>query len=234
MSSSASGVNTDLELALFRIDHGRGLAAATSQALAAYRARPSVDAADVVAWGLARSGRCAEAKRYSKLALRLGTQDSLKFFHRGMIERCLGNDVAAKRWLRRALDLNPAFLAAVVAGSGEARTMKRLLLLAAALAALAVPAIASAHPLGNFTINHSSSLVVSGDRVYVHYVLDMAEIPTLQSGRIDVRSLSRKLVLTVDGKRSTLRRHSPAPRRSRRGLAAYRRRGSKSCSPGRA
>ncbi len=40
--------------------------------------------------------------------------------------------------------------------------------------------------------------------MYVHYVLDMAEIPTLQSGRIDVASLSRKLVLTVDGKRATL------------------------------
>ena len=82
--------------------------------------------------------------------------------------------------------------------------MKRLPLLAAVLAALALPAIASAHPLGNFTINHSSSAVVSGDRVYVHYVLDMAEIPTLQSGRIDVRSLSRKLVLRIDGKPATL------------------------------
>ncbi len=83
--------------------------------------------------------------------------------------------------------------------------MRRLPLLAAVLAALALPAIASAHPLGNFTINHSSSAVVSGDRVYVHYVLDMAEIPTLQGGRIDVASLSRQLVLTVDGKRATLR-----------------------------
>jgi tetratricopeptide (TPR) repeat protein len=105
----ASGVNTDLELALFRIDHDRGLAAATSQALAAYRARPSVDAADVAAWGLARSGRCAEAKHYSTLALRLGTEDPLKFFHRGMIERCLGNDDGATRWLRRALHLNSGF-----------------------------------------------------------------------------------------------------------------------------
>jgi nickel/cobalt transporter (NicO) family protein len=93
----------------------------------------------------------------------------------------------------------------MVAGSGEARTMKRLLLLVAVLVALALPAIASAHPLGNFTINHSSSAVVSGDRVYVHYVLDMAEIPTLQSGRIDVRSLSRKLVLTVDGRPTMLK-----------------------------
>src|SRR5262245_62112035 len=105
----ANGVRTDLELALFRIDHGRGLATATGQALGAYRARPSIDAADVVAWGLARSGRCAEAQRYSKLALRLGTQDALKLFHRGMIERCLGGDDDAKRWLHRALTLNSGF-----------------------------------------------------------------------------------------------------------------------------
>ena len=122
----ASGVNTDLELALFRIDHDRGLAAATRQALAAYRSRPSIDAADVVAWGLARSGRCVEAKRYSKLALRLGTEDSLKFFHRGMIERCLGNGVPREALAEaRARPQSWRFLH-VVAGSGEARTMKRL------------------------------------------------------------------------------------------------------------
>jgi tetratricopeptide (TPR) repeat protein len=105
----ANGIRTDLELALFRIDHGRGLPKATEQALAAFHSRPSVDATDVVAWGLARSGRCAVALRYSRLALRLGTKDALKFFHRGMIERCLGNDIEAKRWLRRAVDLNPGF-----------------------------------------------------------------------------------------------------------------------------
>jgi ABC-type nickel/cobalt efflux system permease component RcnA len=82
--------------------------------------------------------------------------------------------------------------------------MKRLPLLAAVLATLALPALAAAHPLGNFTINHSSTLVASGDRLYVHYVLDMAEIPTLQAGPIDIRSLSRKLVLTVDGTRARL------------------------------
>jgi hypothetical protein len=26
-----------------------------------------------------------------------------------MVERCLGNDIEAKRWLRRAVDLNPGF-----------------------------------------------------------------------------------------------------------------------------
>ncbi|MDQ3894257.1 MAG: tetratricopeptide repeat protein, partial [Actinomycetota bacterium] len=56
-----------------------------------------------------RNGRCGEALRYSKRALRLGTRDSLKLFHRGMIERCLGRDDSARRWFRRALSLNPHF-----------------------------------------------------------------------------------------------------------------------------
>jgi hypothetical protein len=47
--------------------------------------------------------------RYSKRALRLGTQDASSFFHRGMIERCLGRSAAARTWVRRALDLNPHF-----------------------------------------------------------------------------------------------------------------------------
>jgi nickel/cobalt exporter len=59
--------------------------------------------------------------------------------------------------------------------------VKRLLALAAVVAALAVPAAASAHPLGNFTINRFSLVAPSGDRVYVLYVLDMAEIPTFQA-----------------------------------------------------
>ena len=61
------------------------------------------------AWALARNGRCAEALRHSNRALRLGTLDAAKFFHRGMIERCLGNRAEAKSWFRRALRLNPRF-----------------------------------------------------------------------------------------------------------------------------
>ena len=40
---------------------------------------------------------------------------------------------------------------------------------------------ASAHPLGNFTINRFSRVEVAGHRVYVRYVLDLAEIPTFQA-----------------------------------------------------
>lgn len=39
---------------------------------------------------------------------------------------------------------------------------------------------ALAHPLGNFTINHLAKVRVDGQKVRVHYVLDIAEIPTFQ------------------------------------------------------
>lgn len=58
--------------------------------------------------------------------------------------------------------------------------MKRLLLLLAACTALAAPGAAQAHPLGNFTVNRFSAVELSGNRAYVKYVLDMAEIPTFQ------------------------------------------------------
>jgi hypothetical protein len=39
---------------------------------------------------------------------------------------------------------------------------------------------ALAHPLGNFAVCHFARLEVAGDRIKVRYVIDMAEIPTLQ------------------------------------------------------
>ena len=88
--------------------------------------------------------------------------------------------------------------------------MKRLLVLAACLAALLAPGAAQAHPLGNFTINRHTTIELSGGRIYVHYALDLAEIPTLQAGK-RVRAAgfaaeaARGLELRVDGSRAPLR-----------------------------
>ena len=86
--------------------------------------------------------------------------------------------------------------------------MKRLVVILVALAALVVPVAASAHPLGNFTINRFSRVEVSGHRLYVVYVLDLAEIPTFQAGRIDAQSYARRISrgaqLTVDGRHAAL------------------------------
>ena len=60
--------------------------------------------------------------------------------------------------------------------------MKRFLLVLAI--ALLVPAgAASAHPLGNFTVNTYTGLRVQPDRVDVDLVVDMAEIPAVQARR---------------------------------------------------
>ena len=105
----ANGVKTDLEIALFQVDHGISLPRALARARLARAERPSIDGDDLLGWALARNGRCAEALPYSSRALRLGTQDALKLFHRAMIERCLGHVRASRVWLRRALALNPHF-----------------------------------------------------------------------------------------------------------------------------
>jgi ABC-type nickel/cobalt efflux system permease component RcnA len=78
--------------------------------------------------------------------------------------------------------------------------MKRLLVL---VAFFAFAATASAHPLGNFSINHLAVVSTGGGDVRVHYVLDQAEIPTFQE-----RGLSEAAVLAR--KRDEVRRHLSA------------------------
>jgi tetratricopeptide (TPR) repeat protein len=106
---AASGVRTELQTALFDLDRGHHVGDALRRARAAYAAAPSVAAADAVAWGLARNGRCAEARGWSRRALRFGTRDGLFLFHRGVIERCLGRGAEGRRWMREALAADPNF-----------------------------------------------------------------------------------------------------------------------------
>ena len=91
--------------------------------------------------------------------------------------------------------------------------MKRVFALGAVLSAavaLLAPGTASAHPLGNFTVNRYAGIELAGDSVYVHYALDVAEIPTYQLGS-QIRApgyparLAHELELTLDGRRVPLR-----------------------------
>jgi nickel/cobalt transporter (NicO) family protein len=87
--------------------------------------------------------------------------------------------------------------------------VRRLALLLLALGA-SFPASAAAHPLGNFTVNRYAAIELSGDRIYVHYAVDLAEIPAFQEGKRFRRSgiaarLARNLELTVDGRTRVLR-----------------------------
>jgi nickel/cobalt transporter (NicO) family protein len=86
--------------------------------------------------------------------------------------------------------------------------VKRLVIVCAAVVALVLPVAAQAHPLGNFTVNRFSRVEVVGPRVYVHYVLDLAEIPTFQAGDVDAKTYARRIArgahLTVDGRAARL------------------------------
>jgi nickel/cobalt transporter (NicO) family protein len=51
---------------------------------------------------------------------------------------------------------------------------------------LGIAALASAHPLGNFSVNRYSRIEPGPERLQIHYVVNMAEVPALQErGRID-------------------------------------------------
>jgi len=51
----------------------------------------------------------------------------------------------------------------------------------AVIAFFALPALALAHPLGNFTINHYAGVRIETDRVLLDVVIDQAEIPAFQA-----------------------------------------------------
>jgi nickel/cobalt exporter len=96
--------------------------------------------------------------------------------------------------------------------------MKRVFAAFAAVAVFVFVAPAAfAHPLGNFSINHLSTVKISEDRVDVLYILDQAEIPTTQErdkSRAEVlqskqQEVRERLTLEVDGRRVPLRLLEP-------------------------
>lgn len=95
--------------------------------------------------------------------------------------------------------------------------MRKLLLIALLVPALLLvgaPRRASAHPMGNFTINHYSALTVGDGRVRVLYVLDMAEIPAYQELG-DIRA-DHSTALTPTERAAYLARQSAALRQGLR------------------
>jgi tetratricopeptide (TPR) repeat protein len=105
----ANGVDMDMEIALFNADHDQNLEETVALAREAYTNRPSIHGADALAWALYKTGNYEQAQNYSEEALQLGTKDSLKLFHAGMIALKLGDKTQAREYLEQALTLNPHF-----------------------------------------------------------------------------------------------------------------------------
>ncbi|WP_310529659.1 tetratricopeptide repeat protein [Nocardioides sp.] len=102
----ASGVDTDLETALFEADHGSA-AHALTQARAEWGRRRSVHVADALAWALHRTGRDAQALPIARAATRLNSPEAKFWIHRGTIESALGLTAEARTHLQRGLAIDP-------------------------------------------------------------------------------------------------------------------------------
>jgi tetratricopeptide (TPR) repeat protein len=108
-----NGGRNQLETALFDLDHDRNVASALERARVGRDLRPSIEGEHVLAWALYKNGRCAEAKKHSIRALRLGTKDTGALLHRSLIEACIGNHAAARDFRSKALAANPYALRTV-------------------------------------------------------------------------------------------------------------------------
>lgn len=104
----AGGVALDTESTLFEAEHGTP-AAALAAAVAGWKIRPFVEMADAYAWALYANKRYAEALGWSQKAFVSGWKTAPALYHRGMIQRELGNTAAARADLTEALRLDPHF-----------------------------------------------------------------------------------------------------------------------------
>jgi len=104
----ANGVATDLDSALVAADHG-DVKEALKAARAEWDRRQTVHTADALAWALHRNGKDREALTAAKRAAEPGYRNAAFLYHRGMIEKSLGEEDAARDHLAEALDLNPGF-----------------------------------------------------------------------------------------------------------------------------
>lgn len=104
-----NGKPFDRDLALFYANHDWKMEEAYNLAVKEYEHRRDIYGADAIAWTALKAGKLTEAQKAIKKALRLGTLDAQIFYHAGMIENAAGNKPEAKRWLEKALKLNPSF-----------------------------------------------------------------------------------------------------------------------------
>ncbi|MFD4787906.1 tetratricopeptide repeat protein [Streptomyces sp. NPDC058459] len=110
--AAGDGVDEELLLGRLEADHGDPQEAVT-RLRAEYRRQPGIEVADALGWALHRAGEDEEALKFATTATDRtkggGVRSSLHAFHRGMIEYRLEKYGSARRHLRDALLVNPAF-----------------------------------------------------------------------------------------------------------------------------
>ncbi|MER7172678.1 tetratricopeptide repeat protein [Streptomyces mesophilus] len=98
-----------LVLGLFEADHGDADAAVV-RLTAEFRRHPGRQVTDALGWAHYRAGDNKQALAYAKRAMDKDAPRSALFaYHRGQIERAVGEYGAARRFLTEALKVNPHF-----------------------------------------------------------------------------------------------------------------------------
>lgn len=106
---ASNGVDTDLELAIFDLDHTPNPSATLEQLKVLYANRPTTKAADALAWAYYLTGDIDNARIHAAEALRLGSQDPNMLYHAGKIAAAAGQKDEARRFLGNAMRLNPRY-----------------------------------------------------------------------------------------------------------------------------
>ncbi|XIE78709.1 tetratricopeptide repeat protein [Streptomyces sp. SBR177] len=101
--------DAEVELGLLDADHGDPAAAVRRLRAAWAGGHRSVRVADALGWALFRAGEPKEALEFAKRATDEGLRSALFAYHRGEIERSLGDLGPARRHLAEALRTNPHF-----------------------------------------------------------------------------------------------------------------------------
>jgi tetratricopeptide (TPR) repeat protein len=98
------------QLALFYADHvERKRSDALKMTIEELKFRKDIYGYDAYAWCLYKNGRYTEAVESMQKALRMKTPDSMLYFHAGMIYSSLNRNVECRKYLQKALQLNPYF-----------------------------------------------------------------------------------------------------------------------------
>jgi tetratricopeptide (TPR) repeat protein len=107
--SEANGIDDDSAIVQFEIDHGPVDAGLVDRARRIYEARPSIEAADTLAWALYRSGDFAAASEAMADALQYGATTPLLAFHAAAIALVSGDEPGARAYFATLQSLNRDF-----------------------------------------------------------------------------------------------------------------------------
>ena len=166
------------------------------------RGRPSIHGDDALAWALARAGRCAtrDVTRSVRSGSARGTRSLLPPRHDRALprQRPRGTAVVPPR-----AATEPPLLAPLEQTAREVRGVRRVLALLACLAALSAPSVPRRIRSGTSRSTATATVELSGGRIYVHYVLDLAEIPTFQLGDAVASRASPPRLRAASSSRST-------------------------------